>query len=182
MLSRGVPRFSIDFFGLTVLKNCVGNHSNLPEKFGFWNFLCIRTENQVFQTNFTVSEYAKKSWEPLLSFRNFGISKTFMHITVFLRFFLSYSTENFLGEPSKVSERFKWQVSKSFMQKNGISRFSVENFLAQSAEVFRCGTLRYLRKFRLSKEFMPKRLISLFSVDFFSRKMPIKFIGEPLCA
>ena len=81
--------------------------------------------------------------------------------------------------PSNVSESSKCEVSKKIVSKNGISRFSVENFLAQSAEGFRCGTLRYIRKVRLSKNFMPKRLISLFSVNFFSRKMPIKFIGEP---
>ena len=34
MFSRGVSRFSVDFFGLTVLKNFVGNDSNLPEIFG----------------------------------------------------------------------------------------------------------------------------------------------------
>ena len=183
MLKRGGSRnFPVFFFGITVLTNCVVNPFNPPEKFGYRNFLCMRTENHVLQSNFFVPQYAKISREPLLSFRIFGISETFMHIAVFLQFFLSHSTEKVLGEPSKVSERFKCQVSKSFMQKNGISRFSVENFLAQSAEGFRCGTLRYIRKVRLSKDFMPKRLISLSSVDFFSRKMPIKFIGEPFCA
>ena len=55
-----------------------------------------------------------------------------MHITVYLQFFLSQSTEKLLEEPSKVSESFKCQVSKSFMQKNGISRFSIEFFLSRS--------------------------------------------------
>ena len=67
------------------------------------------------------------------------------------------------------------------MNKNGKSRFSVGKFLAPSAERFRCGTLRYMRKVRSSKNFMPMRLISLFSVEFFSRILPIKFVGEPLC-
>ena len=166
MLSRGVSRFSIDFFGLTVLTNCVGNHSNLPEKFGFRNFQCMRTENHVFQTNFIVPEYAKSSWEQLLSFRLFGIATTFMHITVFLRFFSSHSTKKLLEEPSKISESCKCQVSKKMMQENGISRFSVEIFCL-SAENFRWGTLRYIRKVQLSKNFVTKRLISFFFVEFF---------------
>ena len=95
----------------------------------------MRTENHVLQSSFFVPQYAKISRELLLSFRLFGISKTFMHITVFLRFFLSHSTEKFLEEPSKVSERFKCQVSKGFMQKNGISRFSVEIFLSRCRKI-----------------------------------------------
>ena len=109
-----------------------------------------------------------------------------MRITVFLRIFLSHITENIREEPSNDSESFKGEVSKKILNKNGISRFSDENFSAQSAERFRCGTLRYSRKGRLSKNFMPKRVISLFSVEFFSRILPIKlgrkslFVSESL--
>ena len=42
--------------------------------------------------------------------------------------FLSHSIEELREEPSNVSESLKCQVSKNFMQKNGISRFSVEIF------------------------------------------------------
>ena len=178
MLSRGVSRFSLNFFGLTLLTNCVGNHSKLPEKFRFRNFLCMRTENHVFQMKFIVSEYAKNSWEPLLSLRTFGTPKPFMHITIFLQFFLSHSTEKFREEPSNVSESFKCQVLKNFIDKKVISRFLVENFLSRPKK-FRWGTLRYIRKVRLSKNFMTECLISLFSVEFFSRIMPTKFVGEP---
>ena len=52
MLSSGVSRFSFDFFGLTFLKNFVRNPSNLPEIFGYRNFLCMRTENLVFPPKF----------------------------------------------------------------------------------------------------------------------------------
>ena len=180
MLSSGVSRFFFDFFGLTVLKNFVGNDFNLPEIFGYRNFACLRTENHVLQSKNFVSQFAKISWEPLLSFRKLGISETFIRITVFLRFFC-LSTEKLLEEPSKISDSFKCQVLKKLMQKNGISRHSVENFLSQSAEKFRWGTLRYIRKVRLSKNFMPKRVISLFSVEFMSRLLPIRLAGEPLC-
>ena len=164
MLRSGVSPFSFDKFALTVLKNFMGNAFNLPEIFGYRNFLCMRTENHVLQSRNFVAQYAKKSWEPLLSFRIFGISETFMRITVFLRFFLSHSTEKLREEPSNVSKSFKWEVSKNLMQKNGISRLSVQNFLSQSAEKFRWGTFRYIRKVRLSKNFMPKKVILLFSV------------------
>ena len=104
-----------------------------------------------------------------------------MRITVFLRFFLSHSTEKFREEPSNVSKSFKCEVSKKILNKNGISRFSFENFLSQSAKKIRWGTLRYIRKVRLSKNFMPKTVISLFSVEFMSRLLPIKLAREPLC-
>ena len=105
---------------------------------------------------------------------------------IFRRIFLSDSTEKFREEPSNVSESFKCKVSKKILDKNGISRFSVENFSAQSVERFRCGTLRYITKGRLSKNFMPRRVITLLSVEFFSRILPIKlgreslFVSEPL--
>ena len=84
-----VSRFSVDFFGLTVLTNCVCNPFNLPENFGYRIFLCMRKEKHVLPWKFFVSQYAKNSWKPLLCFRIFGISKTFMHITVFFDFFVS---------------------------------------------------------------------------------------------
>ena len=99
---------------------------------------------------------------------------------IFRRIFLSHSTEKFREEPSNVSESIKCEVSRKILNKNGLSRFSVELFSAQSAERFRCGTIRYSRKCRLSKNFMPKRVISLFSVEFFSRILPLTFVGEPL--
>ena len=51
-------------------------------------------------------------------------------------FFLSHSTEKLREEPSNVSKSFNCEVSKKFMNKNGISRFSVGNFLAQSPKYF----------------------------------------------
>ena len=56
-----------------------------------------------------------------------------MRITVFLGFFLSQSTEKLREEPSNVSKSFKFEVTKKIFNENGISRFSVENFLAHSA-------------------------------------------------
>ena len=105
---------------------------------------------------------------------------------IFRQIFWSHSTEKFREEPSNVSDSFKSEVSRKILNKNGISRFAVENFSARSVERFRCGTLRYITKGRLSKNFMPKRVISLFSVSFFSRILPIKlgreflFVSESL--
>ena len=132
MLSRGQRDFPSAFFGLPVLGIFVSNPINLTETFGFRNFQCMRTENHVLRSKIFVSQYARISWVPLLSFRIFGVSTIFVHITVYFRFFLSQSTEKLLEEPSKVSESFKCQVSKNFLQNNGISRFSVEIFLSRS--------------------------------------------------
>ena len=90
-----------------------------------------------------------------------------MRITVFLGFFLSQSTEKLREEPSNVSKSFKCEVTKKILNENGISRFSVEIFLAQSAERYRCGTIRYIRIVRLSKNSMPKRVISFSPLNFF---------------
>ena len=130
MLSSGVSRFYFDFFGLTVLKNFVRNPFKLPEIFGYRIFLCMRTENHVLPSKFFVSQYAKNSWERLLSYRMFEISKIFFAYHSFPSIFLSHSTEKLREKPSKVSENFKRQVSKNFMHKNGISRISVEYFLS----------------------------------------------------
>ena len=141
----------------------MGNPFSFTQYFGYRNFLCMRTENQVFLPNILCLTIQKKS---LLSFRFFGISKTLCHILIFRQIFSSHSTEKLRQDPSNVSKSSKCEVSKKIVSKSGISRFSVENFLAQSAEGIRCETLRYIRKVRLSKKFMPKRLISLFSVEF----------------
>ena len=108
----------------------MGNTFNLTENFGYRIFLCIRTENHVLQSKFFVSEYEKKSWEPLLSFRMFEISKTFFAYHSFPSIFLSHSIEKLREKPPNVSESFKRQVSRKFMHKNGISRISVEIFLS----------------------------------------------------
>ena len=141
----------------------------------------MRTENHVLRSNFFVSRYAKNSWKPLLCFRIFGISKTFMHITVFLRFFCLTISKNFLRSHLMFQKVSNVRYRIKFMQLNDMSRFSVENFPSQGDERFRWGTLWYIRKVRLSKNFMPMRLISLFSVEIFPRILPIKFVGEPLC-
>ena len=47
-----------------------------------------------------------------------------------------------------------------------VSRVSVENFLFDSAEIFRRGTLLCFRKFWVLKKFMPQRVMSRFPVEF----------------
>ena len=51
------------------------------------------------------------------------------------------------------------------MQKRGVSRLFVQNFLSHSTEKFCWGTLRCIRKFRVAKNFMHKKGISLNSVE-----------------
>ena len=55
---------------------------------------------------------------------------------IFRQIFWSHSTENLRQEPSNVSESSKCEVSKEIVSKNGISRFSVESFLAQVPKDF----------------------------------------------
>ena len=84
------------FIGLTVLKIFMRNPFKLPEIFGYRNFLCMRTENHDLHSKFFVTQNAKISWERLLRFKMFGISETFLHITVFVRFFCLTVAKNFV--------------------------------------------------------------------------------------
>ena len=179
MLSSGVSRFHFDFFGLTVLKNFVRNPFKLPEIFGYRIFLCMRTEITFFIRNFLYHSTQKIPGNDFKDSKCLGSRKLFCISRFSFDFVLSHSSEKLREEPSNVSDTFKCQVSKKLMQKNGISRHSVENFLSQNAEKFRWGTLRYIRKVRLSKNFMPKRVISFSSVEFLSRLLPIILAGDP---
>ena len=116
LLSKGYRESPLIFLASQYWKTFVGNTFNLPEHFEYRNFLCMRTENLVLQSKSFVSQYLKKSWEPLLSFGKFGISETFMRITVFLRFFLSHSTEKLREQPSNVSKSFKCEVTKKIFE------------------------------------------------------------------
>ena len=112
----------------------MGNDFERPEILGYRTFLCMRTENHVLHSKFFVSQEAKNSWERLLRFKKFGISETFLHVTFFLRFFC-LRREKLLEEPSNASDSFKCRVSKKLMQKNVISRHSVENFVSECRKI-----------------------------------------------
>ena len=64
----------------------------------------------------------------------------------------------------------------------GVSRFSVENFLSHSTKKFRWGTLRCIRKFPVAKKFMDNRgggEYQDFPSKFFCLTVPKNFVGEP---
>ena len=54
-----------------------------------------------------------------------------------------------------------------FYAEERVSRFSLKNFMSQTAEKICRGTLRCFRKLRVSKNFVHKRGISRFSVESF---------------
>ena len=63
----------------------------------------------------------------------------------------------------------------------GVSRFSVENFLSRSAENFRRGTHRCIRKFRVAKNFMhQKGGYQVSSTETFCHTVPKNFAREHL--
>ena len=180
LCSVGAAHFSVGFSGIPILKSLVGKPFSLTQYFSYRNFLGMRTENQVFLPNILCLIIPKKLVVTTSEFQIIWDLENFHAYHGFLSIFLSHSTEKLREEPSNVPESFKCQVSKNFMHKNVISRFPVENFLSRPENI-RWGTLRYIRKVRLSKNFMTELLISLFSIEFFSRILPIKFVGEPLC-
>ena len=133
-----------------------------------------------FLPKFLCLKIPKKFVVTTSKFQNIWDLENFLSYHDFPSKFQSQSTEKLREKPSSVSESFKREVSKKIMNKNGMSRLSVESFLSEGAKKFRWGTLRYTRKVRLSKNFMPKRLISLFSHELYSPMLPIKFVRETL--
>ena len=96
MLSSGVSPFSFVFFWphrpekfrAEPLQTSVNNRVS--------NFSMHENGKSRLQSKIFVAQYAKISWEPLLSFRVLGISEAFMPITVFLRFFCLTVPKNFV--------------------------------------------------------------------------------------
>ena len=98
----------------------------------------------------------------------------------FSSIFLSHSTETLREEPSSVSESLKREVSKKFMNKNGIWRLSVESFLSEGAENFRWLYFGISEKFSYRKISWLRGWYDFSSWKFFSRILPISFLVEPL--
>ena len=70
------------------------------------------------------------------------------------------------------------------MRRGGVSKFSVENFLSQSAEKIRRGTLLCFRKFRVPKIVRDKRRGGYrdFLSKLFCLTVPKHSVEEPFCA
>ena len=62
LCSVGAAQFSVGFSGLPILKNLVGNPFSLTQYLDYRNFLCMRTENQVFLPNLLCLTIQKKLW------------------------------------------------------------------------------------------------------------------------
>ena len=181
MLSRGQRNFPSFFLASQYWKTSWVTHSALQNISVIETFYAWERKIKFFCRIILVSQYRRNWWWPLLSFRLFGISKTFMHITVFFRFFCLTVPKNFVRNHLMFQKVPNVKFRKKLWVRTEYHDFPSKIFLAQSPEKIRWGTLRNIGKVRLSKNFMIKRLITLFSVDFFSRTPPLKFIGEPLC-
>ena len=129
-----------------------------------------RGVSSFFVENFLSHSTEKFHWRTLWGFRKFFYRK-FSCIggggaSRFCRNFLSHRTEtkSFVKEPFCFPEIFWYR--KKFMDKRGLSRFSVEIFMSHNAENFRKGILLFLRKFLVSKNFMDEKE----GITFFRRK------------
>ena len=75
----------------------------------------------------------------------------------------------------------KIPAAKNFMDKKGVSRFSVERFLSNSAEKI-VGEPFIVSPIRVSKKIMFRRVMSQLFVENFCLAVPKNFAGEPFCA
>ena len=120
--------------------------------------LRFSVENFLSHKNFVPKNFVEK---PFCVSENFWFRKMLgiregAGITIFRQKVLSHSTESFRRGTLLCFRKF-W-VSKNFMPKRGISRFSVENLLSHSTEIFRRGTLLCcFRKFPAAKKLMDKK-------------------------
>ena len=151
MLSRGVSRSSFDNFGLTVLKNFVRNPFQLPEIFGYRIFLCMKTENHVLHSKFFVSQYAKNSWERLLRFKMFRISETFLHITVFLRFFCLTVAKNFVRNHLMFQTVSNVRYRKNLCKRTEYHDFSRKFFVSECRKFSLGNTSVYQKSSAIEK-------------------------------
>ena len=142
--------------------------------------------------------------------KSFGIEKDLWIRGGISRFsveiFMSHSAEKFRGHPFNVSENLGYRkilciiggitifrrklfvsqflVSKTFMDKRGegVSRFSVQNFLSLSAEKFCSETFQCVSNFVYRKILCFRELCHDFVLKFFCLTVPKNFIREPFCA
>ena len=97
------------------------------------------------------------------------------------QFFFAQCRKSQQGNPSVLCFR-RLLVSKFFMdKKGGISRVSVENFLSDSAEKFRSGTLQCVINFGYRKILCFRGLCNDFLSKKFCLTVPKHFVAEPLC-
>ena len=76
--SVGAAQFSVGFSGLPILKNLVGNPFSLTHYFGYRNFLCMRTENQVFLPNILCLTIPKEFVVTTSNFQNIWDLENFL--------------------------------------------------------------------------------------------------------
>ena len=122
------------------------------ENCGFQKFLWMRAGGiTFFRQKILVSQCRKFSWASLQCFRNFGVTKNFMHNRGISRF----SIENLLCHSTEILRKgtllcfTKFLVSKKFVDIRGGRRGGggrehhdfVKNFLSHGAEKFHRGTL-----------------------------------------
>ena len=125
-----------------------------------------------------VSLYQNISLENTLDFQKNSLSKKiFMHRkgghhNLSKIFASQYRNEKLCKGTLLFSRKFR--VSKNFMPKRGISRFSIEILVSHSTYKLRMETLLCFTKLLVSENFMNKRGggVSRFSVEYFCLKVP----------
>ena len=111
---------------------------------------------KIFRQKFFVSECRKLSSSNLSVLQKFFClekcqGKEGAGIKIFVKLVLSHSAENFRRETLLCFRKLR--VSKIFIPKLVISRFSIEILLSQSTEELRRGTLLFLTSFLVLKNF-----------------------------
>ena len=166
-MKKRVSRFCFQRFWSHSAKNFRGHPLNVSEKLGFWKNLCLLGGITFSHRNFLVSQCRKLLWASLQCFRNFAVSKKFMHNRVYhsflSKFFFSQCRKNSWAS----LQSFKnFGVSKSFMLLRVITIFRRKIFCLTVPKNLR-ASLQCFRKFEVSKKFMHNRGYHNFLSKFF---------------
>ena len=185
----GITAFRQNFSASLYRKNSLGNTSVYREKSGIEKFYASEREGVSHFTveNFLSHSIEKYHWGIIRCFGKYRVSKNLMHQGARgyhispSKIFVTHYRKVSLGNTSVYREISG--IKKFFaLEREGLSHFSVENFLSHSTKKFRWGTLRCIRKFRISKNFTHRREggggVSRFSVENFCHTVSKNFVGE----
>ena len=135
------------------------------------SFVDIKRGIKFFRLNFLVSQCRKISWASFQCFRNFGVSKNFLHdrgYHIFPSKVFGLTEPNyFIGEHCAVSEILFY---RKFSCIGGGHHDSAEFFLSQRTEttIFVKETFCFQKIFRYRKKILGKRgHITIFSRNFY---------------
>ena len=168
MDKRGISRFSVEFFCLTVPIKFIGEPFCVSKKIWYPKFSCIGVGHHGFVEKYLSHRTDTKNFvrKPFYVSEIFWYGKNLWvrrgYCDFLSKIFCPTVPKNFVREPFCVSKNF-W-YGKKYMDKREVGiKFLRRNFCCLTAENFHGGNPQCFRKIRASKLLMHKRAVSRYS-------------------